>query len=237
MLQNPDHSEQQTSDEPTAVRPGVASFLASLAFWLALFTAAAGYAVVALSPGYLRWQTALHEQRDNAVELERLASEIRQLDGLVAAMQADPELAAALAAARGGTANPELARLTAALRPGPVDAVRSSGRTWQPDGTPWEQLLHQAATAGPLRTRLMWGSAALTLLAFTFLNDAGGAILGSLFFGAVGMIGGVFRRYVPGAAELETEPPEKLPVPQLTLFRETAATEDSADAEPEHTQG
>lgn len=88
MLQNPDQSEQQTSDEPAAVRPGVASFLASVAFWLALFTAAAGYAVVALSPGYLRWQTALHEQRDNAAELERLAGEIRQLDGLVAAMQA-----------------------------------------------------------------------------------------------------------------------------------------------------
>ncbi|MFN5905661.1 MAG: hypothetical protein ACK5A3_06390, partial [Planctomyces sp.] len=95
MLQNPDQSEQLTSDEPARVRPGVASFLASLAFWLVLFTAAAGYALAALSPGYLRWQTALHEQRNNALELDRLAAEIRQLDGLVAAMQADPELAAA----------------------------------------------------------------------------------------------------------------------------------------------
>ena len=33
----------------------------------------------------------------------------------MAAMQADPELAAALSAARSGTANPDLARLTAAL--------------------------------------------------------------------------------------------------------------------------
>jgi len=237
MLQNPDQSEQQTSDEPARVRPGVASFLASLAFWLVLFTAAAGYALAALSPGYLRWQTALHEQRNNALELDRLAAEIRQLDGLVAAMQADPELAAALSAARSGTANPDLARLTAALRPGPVDAIRPAGTTRQLDRTPWETLLRQAAAAGPFRTRLMWGSATLTLLAFTFLNDAGGAILASLFFGAVGMVVGVFRRYVPPVKERQPEPPEKVSVPPLTLFCETAATpalsSDLADAKPQ----
>lgn len=231
MLQNPDQSEQQTSDEPAAVRPGVASFLASVAFWLALFTAAAGYAVVALSPGYLRWQTALHEQRDNAAELERLAGEIRQLDGLVAAMQADPELAAALSAARSGTANPDLARLTAVLRTGPVDAVRPSDTASHPDRTPAERLLRLAAAAGPVRSRLMWGSAALTLLAFTFLNDAGGAILAGLFFGAVGMIGGLVRRYVPVVAENQPERPENVSAPPLTLFCETVAPEDSEDSE------
>ncbi|MFN9290848.1 MAG: hypothetical protein ACK6EB_22505, partial [Planctomyces sp.] len=102
---------------------------------------------------------------------------------------------------------------------------------------PWETLLRQAAAAGPFRTRLRWGSATLTLLAFTFLTDAGGAILASLFFGAVGMFVGVFRRYVPPVKERQPEPPEKASVPPLTLFCETAATpalsSDLADAKPQ----
>lgn len=227
MPQNADQTETPTSDESPQIRPGVASFLVSVAFWLTLTAAAAGYAVVALSPGWLRWQTALQERQQNAVELEKLASEIRQLDGLVAAMQQDPELAAALSAARNGTDNPDLARLTAILQASPTNDLPLSPDPPAPAQTKWNTLLRQAAADGPVRTRLMWGSVALTLLAFTFLNDAGGAILAGLFGSVIGLFAGVFRRYVPATtatAATAAEAPPSADEPLLTLYSEPETT-------------
>jgi len=220
MLQNPDQTETPTSDESSQLRLGVASFLASLAFWLALTAAAVGYAIVALGPGYLRWQTALQEQQQNAAELQQLASEIRQLDGLVAAMQQDPGLAAALSAARNGTDNPELARLTAVLQTSQTTAPQLSPDPPATDQTHWKILLRQASEKGPLRSRLMWGSAALTLLAFTFMNDAGGAILAGLFGSVIRLFSGVFRRYVPATTAAAAEAQASADEPLLTLDSE-----------------
>ena len=236
MPHTADQTTDTTSGELTTVRTGVASFLTSMIFWATLITAAAGYATAALSPQYIRWQTAQQDFQRNAAQLEQLATEIRQLDGLVLALQEDPEFAAALSAARNGTENPELARLTATMRPNPAEPEHTPQTAINSLPAPWQKLLLQTAQSGPVRTRLLWGSAALTLLAFTFLNDAGGSIVIGLVLSVSGALVGLYRRYSPKPTALEKpglpttamdlQPHPATTSPALMLFTPTTTSED-----------
>lgn len=247
MPHTADQTTDTTSGELPTVRTGVASFLTSLIFWTTLITAAAGYATAALSPQYIRWQTAQQDFQRNADQLEQLATEIRQLDGLVLALQEDTEFAAALSAARNGTENPELARLTATLRPIPAEHEDTPQTAISSLPAPWQNLLLQTAQSGPVRTRLLWGSAALTLLAFTFLNDAGGSIVVGLVLSVSDALVGLFRRYSPGhtapekpampTAAMDVQPHAANATPPLSLYTPAAddeAPDSSAEATPAH---
>jgi hypothetical protein len=181
------------SAEPAAApRHAAGSSLVSLAFWIALTSAAAILAAVQLSPGLTRWQhaTRLHEQ--HAKQLQLLEKELQRLERLSATLAADPSFAAAV---RAGGHSAAAARAQLNLdqtlnspevtnNPAEHNTPAAGSHPILPPGLripAFNELLqhsllpaaHQLCASHKLRQQLLWLAAAITIFAFTCLNDSG----------------------------------------------------------------
>ncbi len=148
-------------------------WIVSLAFWLVLFCAVGVYASVALSPKLLTYLNLHNEYYVNQVRLVRIEKQVENLGRVVVALETDPNFSA------------ELARIDFdAERPGderiPVDPElsldgRLANATLSVPATslPWYgSLLKVVANNNRFRTTLLFTSAMLTILAFTFLQES-----------------------------------------------------------------
>ena len=175
-----DNNIEPTSEELPAVPQTVGSFLMSIAFWSTLLVSAAMYAAVALSPKIADWVSVRQQHAGNSVRLQELEDEADYLERVAAALKKDPEFAKRLVqATQSGDSQKDFV---------PVSKGLMFGGEYEKSTEP-QPLLQPAvarvvmhlASDGPHRTWLLFGSAGLTLLAFTLLNDAGaGIVLGVL---------------------------------------------------------
>lgn len=143
----------------------------SVLFWVSMFFAAGLYGVVALSPKLLATMKLDREYYNNQVELVRLERQVQYLERVTQAFQSDPEFAAEVAgfefnATRQGEQQILVdERLT--LAPAAAEPELPPLRVM-----PWyAPMLEQLATGSALRTFLLCGAGAITLMAFGFMHD------------------------------------------------------------------
>ncbi|MEQ9411505.1 MAG: hypothetical protein RIK87_27570 [Fuerstiella sp.] len=167
---NPTPASVPTSTDDAA--PLSPSWAVSICFWCALLLAAAVYATVALAPKFAVWNRVRHEHLKNAEQLVALEDDVDYLERVEKALETDPEFVDRLAGMSGQTADDDTEYI-------PVSGTllfgyeQMSAAATLPDEPPYHQLIMTLASRRPLRRGLLIFAAALTILAFTFLNDAG----------------------------------------------------------------
>ena len=198
----PDQDSQSPADAlPEQAVPPAGSVFVSLLFWCSLTIAASAYAAVALSPKFVEWTNIRQQYRDNALHLQKLEQEVLYLERVAEALRTDPEFASRIAEAS----------TTRAAEHSPVQNNRNGEDRQAPDNlipppTSATQIpllspesmaiIRRLATNTQLRTKLLIGAAALTLLAFTLFNDAGGWLVLNALTGGFNVFVALFRRYV-----------------------------------------
>jgi hypothetical protein len=195
---------EPTADEPTKATQTVGSALMSVAFWLVLLVSAMMYAAVSLSPKLADWICVRQQYASNAFRLKQLEDEADYLERVAAALRSDPEFARRLV--RASQMPPENSKFV------PVSQDLIFGGIPVPDQEPPQvirpaiaSLVFHLAGHQQHRTWLIICAAALTLLAFTLLNDAGAGIAMSAILTTGNAIHATIRRYRAEAPVETTE--------------------------------
>src|SRR3972149_1047889 len=147
-------------------------WIASLAFWLCLVVAAALFASVTLAPRLVTYLELRKEYQANQEQLVGLENRTQYLEKVVGALRTDAQFAAEVAridfdAARPGderiAVDKSLSLSTPQYEPAPAAAA---------DELPWYAPVAGFLAGNPsMRPLMIFVSAALVLVAFTFLHD------------------------------------------------------------------
>ena len=212
LLPNQDSQSPADGLPAQAVHPAGSVFV-SLLFWCSLTIAASAYAAVALSPKFVEWTNVRQQYRDNALHLQKLEQEVLYLERVADALRTDPEFASRIA-----ESSITHAAVQSPVPDIPGNADRQAPHNLTPPPTTATQvpllspesmaIIRRLATSTQLRTQLLVAAAALTLLAFTLFNDAGGWLVLNTLTGGFNMAVALFRRYAPApphsSANVET---------------------------------
>lgn len=149
--------------------------LVSLAFWLCLIGASGLFAGVTLSPKLLARQALAERYRDQQLRLLRIEQQVEQLDRVVVALERDPHFAAEIARLEFDVARPgeEIIPVEQGLTLRTAADPPMSGISTAVEAPSWQPSLARLATDRRLRWQLLAVAAAMVVLAFTFLQDAG----------------------------------------------------------------
>ena len=172
-------TSEPTTAEPAPVSQSVGSFFMSVSFWLTLTVAGTMYAAVALSPKFAAWINIRQQYVTNATKLTQLEDEVDYLERVAEALKTDPEFAKRLIRANQnfGAQGAEFIPVSKGLLFGGAEAKEyTAPQVIQPA---FAKVVFHMASHEQHRSWLLAGSAGLTLLAFTLLNDAGVAIMQS----------------------------------------------------------
>ncbi len=172
-------TSEPTTAEPAPVSQSVGSFFMSVSFWLTLTVAGIMYAAVALSPKFAAWINVREQYVTNATKLTQLEDEVDYLERVAEALKTDPEFAKRLIRANQnpGRQGAEFIPVSRGLLFGGAEAKEYTvPQVIQPA---FAKVVFHLASHEQHRTWLLAGSAGLTLLAFTLLNDAGVGIIQS----------------------------------------------------------
>lgn len=148
-------------------------WIASLAFWLCLFVAAALFASVTLAPRLAAHIELRKEYQANQVELVGMESRMQYLEKVAEALKTDPHFAAEVARIDFDAARPGDERIA-------VDKTLSlSAPKYEPPTVPeaatipWYAPLAQfLAKSAALRPLTLMVAGALVLVGFTFFHDS-----------------------------------------------------------------
>lgn len=174
-------STEPTTAEPAQVPQSVGSFFMSVSFWLTLTVAGVMYAAVALSPKLAAWINVRQQYVTNATRLTQLEDEVDYLERVAEALKTDPEFAKRLIRANQnpGAQETEFIPVSKGLLFGGAETKEYTvPEVVRPA---FADVVFHLASHEQHRTWLLAGSAGLTLLAFTLLNDAGIGIVQSAF--------------------------------------------------------
>lgn len=166
-------SSEPTTAEPAQVTQSVGSFFMSVSFWLTLTVAGTMYAAVALSPKFAAWINVRQQYVTNATRLTQLEDEVDYLERVAEALKTDAEFANRLIRANQNpdSQGTEFIPVSKGLLFGGSEAKEyKAPQVIQPA---FAKVVFHLASHEQHRTWLLAGSAGLTLLAFTLLNDAG----------------------------------------------------------------
>jgi hypothetical protein len=172
-------TSEPTTAEPAPVSQSVGSFFMSVSFWLTLTVAGTMYAAVALSPKFAAWINVRQQYVTNATKLTQLEDEVDYLERVAEALKTDPEFAKRLIRANQnpGAQGAEFIPVSKGLLFGGAETKESTApQVIQPA---FAKVVFHMASHEQHRNWLLAGSAGLTLLAFTLLNDAGVGIVQS----------------------------------------------------------
>jgi hypothetical protein len=172
-------NSEPTTVEPAPVSQSVGSFFMSVSFWLTLTVAGTMYAAVALSPKFAAWINVRQQYVTNATKLAQLEDEVDYLERVAEALKTDPEFAKRLIRANQnpGAQGAEFIPVSKGLLFGGAETKESTApQVIQPA---FAKVVFHMASHEQHRNWLLAGSAGLTLLAFTLLNDAGVGIVQS----------------------------------------------------------
>lgn len=175
-------STEPTAVEPAQVSQSVGSFFMSVIFWLTLTLAGIMYAAVALSPKLAAWINVRQQYVTNATRLTQLEDEVDYLERVAEALKTDPEFAKRLIRANQnpGSGEKEYIPVSKGLLFGGAETKEYTvPEVVRPA---FAKVVFHLASHEQHRTWLLVGSAGLTLLAFTLLNDAGIGIVQSGLF-------------------------------------------------------
>lgn len=192
--QDPDNVMELSSEELTSVRQTVGSLFISIAFWSTLLVSAVMYAAVSLSPKLADWISVRQQHAANAVRLQALEDEADYLERVAAALKSDPEFAHRLLhATQSGAAQNEFVPV---LNSQMFGGAKAKSSVPQPLVQPAvaEVVMHLASHQQH-RTWLLFGSAGLTILAFTLLNESGAGIMQAVFSSTLGFLKAAVARY------------------------------------------
>lgn len=147
------------------------SWVASLAFWLALLFAVATYAAVALSPNLLTYVRLRDDHDATQLRLVTLEHEVSKLRTTVNALESDPEFVRKLA-------KTEFAASRAGEEHIPIDeelqlSVHDNDPVFDTPtrGLPWYgSIVESFATNRPLRGATLLSSSLVVVLAFSALG-------------------------------------------------------------------
>ena len=199
-------SSEPTTAEPAQVSQSVGSFFMSVSFWLALTVAGTLYAAVALSPKFAAWINVRQQYVTNATRLTQLEDEVDYLERVAEALKTDPEFAKRLIRANQnpGSQGTEFIPVSKGLLFGGSEAKEYiAPQVIQPA---FAKVVFHLASHEQHRNWLLAGSAGLTLLAFTLLNDAGIGIVQSALGAICQTFAWLTARYrKPAAPVAETE--------------------------------
>lgn len=147
-------------------------WIASLAFWLCLFVAAALFASVTLAPRLAAHIELKKEYQANQVELVGMESRMQYLEKVAEALKTDPHFAAEVARIDFDAARPGDERIavdkTLSLSAPKYDPPAMPEAATVPWYAPLAQFLAKSAALRPL-TLMVAG--ALVLVGFTFFHD------------------------------------------------------------------
>ena len=172
-------TSEPTTAEPAQVPQSVGSFFMSVSFWLTLTVAGIMYAAVALSPKFTAWINVRQQYVTNATKLAQLEDEVDYLERVAEALKTDPEFAKRLIRANQnpGSHETEFIPVSKGLLFGGAETKEYTvPEVVRPA---FAKVVFHLASHEQHRTWLLAGSAGLTLLAFTLLNDAGIGIVQS----------------------------------------------------------
>ena len=199
-------TSEPTTAEPAPVSQSVGSFFMSVSFWLTLTVAGTMYAAVALSPKFAAWINIRQQYVTNATKLTQLEDEVDYLERVAEALKTDPEFAKRLIRANQnfGAKGAEFIPVSKGLLFGGAEAKEYTvPQVIQPA---FAKVVFHMASHEQHRSWLLAGSAGLTLLAFTLLNDAGVAIMQSALATVFRIFAWLTARYrKPPAPAAETE--------------------------------
>ena len=192
--QDPDNVMEPSSEELTSVRQTVGSLFISMAFWSTLLVSAVMYAAVSLSPKLADWISVRQQHAANAVRLQGLEDEADYLERVAAALKSDPEFAHRLLhATQSGAAQNEFVPVSNSQIFGGAKSKSSVPRPLVQPAVA-EVVMHLASHQQH-RTWLLFGSAGLTILAFTLLNESGAGIMQAAFSSMLGVSKAAVARY------------------------------------------
>lgn len=145
----------------------------SVVFWICLGVCAALFATAALAPQIVEFETLQQQLRDQQSQQDALQGEIRHLQLLQQSLTVDPEFAARMAAAEMNLSGSAMqVPLEASLSFNPHVPRSASPREAVSVDAPWYlPLLSELAQPTPLRTRWLWCTAMLCLIAFSCIHD------------------------------------------------------------------
>lgn len=200
-------SSEPTTAVPAQVPQAVGSFFMSVSFWLTLTVAGTMYAAVALSPKFAAWINVRQQYVTNATRLTQLEDEVDYLERVAEALKTDPEFAKRLIRANQNTGaqESEFIPVSKGLLFGGSEAKEyTAPQIIQPS---LARVVFHLASHEKHRSYLLAGSAGLTILAFTLLNDAGISIVQSALATVCRIFSWLTARYrkpVLPAVEAET---------------------------------
>lgn len=172
----------------------VGSLLMSLAFWSALLVSAAMYAAVALSPKLGAWINVRQQFIDNAERLAVLEEEADYLERVADALKNDPTFAQQLTGASQGDFG-TTAEFSAANSPHPAHRIPDSAMTPLMLQPQLATLVFHLASHERHRSWLLGLACALTLTAFSLLNEAGASVVGAVLSGIRSTLWTAIARY------------------------------------------
>lgn len=186
------------TEEPIHVSQVAGSLLMSLAFWITLVSAALMYAGVSLSPKLADWMQARQQLTSNAYRLQQLENEADYLERIADALKKDPQFAERLVQLSQSPASEAALQdsqmIAAQLRPEKKSDAKKSDTGWLANPRVYSAVIRLASDLD-LRRWLLIASAASTLFAFTFLNDAGARFAVAVFASIRSAISFLFSRY------------------------------------------
>lgn len=166
-------------------------FLGMVSFWVILLLAAIIFAAVALAPGALRWFQLRDQVHRNASQMLRLERDVEQLSRIRTTLETDADYRRQQAS----KGSPLDRQLDAVKRPPERRKSPSAAATVRVFGPGGAEILGLVGRDPPLRKTLLGIAALMVLIAFTFLNPAGGSVLWSLFRVPANSLRGLRRRY------------------------------------------
>jgi hypothetical protein len=183
----------------------------SVSFWLTLTVAGIMYAAVSLSPKLAAWINVRQQYVTNATRLTQLEDEVDYLERVAEALKTDPEFAKRLIRANQnpGSHDTEFIPVSKGLLFGGAETKEYTvPEVVRPA---FAKVVFHLASHEQHRTWLLAGSAGLTLLAFTLLNDAGIGIVQSAWATLCQFFGWLTARYrKPPAPAAEAESPTEI---------------------------
>lgn len=188
-------TSEPTTAEPVQVPQSVGSFLMSVSFWLTLTVAGILYAAVALSPKLAAWINVRQQYVSNATKLAQLEDEVDYLERVAEALKTDPEFAKRLIRANQNPDSQETEFIPVSKGLLFGGAERKEYKVPEVVRPAFAKVVFHLASHEQHRTRLLVGSAGLTLLAFTLLNDAGIGIVQSGLAALCQIFGWLTARY------------------------------------------
>ncbi len=152
----------------------------SICFWLTLLLAAVVYGSVFLAPKLAVWNRLRFEHEQNAARLVELDNEVEYLERVEDTLRTDPDFLRRLSENSHLINDGELIPVSGNLLFG-VDDEEQKTET-AANAPPLQWLIERLAADRSLRSGLLAFTAALVVLAFTFLNDAGTGLISDAGF-------------------------------------------------------